>query len=139
MDVQRYRNRVETATLDEGYEPITDGPTGPFDPVWHKQTDDPTIGVTEDFVTVVDAEGFDPEGLREMAETFRNVVNSISPSQPGGRRTVSAIWSVQSTIRATNSSSLRPKSTPLPTAERASSRWSTISRAKRSTATPFHG
>jgi hypothetical protein len=84
MDVQRYRNRVETAVLDKAYEPISDGPTGPFDPVWHKRTEDPTIGVTEDFVTVVDAGGFDPEELRETAETFRNVVNSISPSEPGG-------------------------------------------------------
>jgi len=84
MDVQRYRNRVETAVLDETYEPIADGPTGEFEPVWHKQTDDPTIGVTEDFVTVVDAEGFDAEELRETAEAFRNVVTDISPSEPGG-------------------------------------------------------
>jgi hypothetical protein len=84
MDVQRYRNRVETAVLDEGYEPITDGQTEPFDAVWHTRTEDPTIGVTEDFVTVVDAEGFDPETLKHTAEEFRGLVTDIAPSKPGG-------------------------------------------------------
>ncbi|MEA1931837.1 MAG: hypothetical protein U9O06_09850 [Euryarchaeota archaeon] len=84
MDVQHYRNRVETAVLDAEYEPITDGSTDPFDPVWQKRTDDPTIGVTEDFVTVIDAEEFDPETLTETADEFRALVTDISPSEPGG-------------------------------------------------------
>ncbi|MFD1642459.1 hypothetical protein ACFSBW_11300, partial [Halohasta litorea] len=84
MDVQHYRNRVETAVLDAEYEPITDGSTDPFDPVWQKRTDDPTIGVTEDVVTVVDAAGFDPETLTETADEFRTLVTDITSSEPGG-------------------------------------------------------
>lgn len=84
MDVQRYRNRVKTAVLGESYEPITDKPTDPFDSVWQKRTDDPTIGITEDFVTVVDAEGFDPEELTATADEFRALVTDVSPSEPGG-------------------------------------------------------
>lgn len=84
MDVQRYRNHVETALDEAAYEAVTDESTDGFDPVWHTQSEDPTIGITEDFVTVVDAEGFDPETLRETAEAFRGVVTDIAPSKPGG-------------------------------------------------------
>ena len=84
MDAQHYRNRVETALDEAEYEPITDEPTESFDSVWHTRTEDPTIGVTEDFVTIVDAEGVDAETLRETAEEFRGVVTDIAPSKPGG-------------------------------------------------------
>ena len=84
MDVQRYRNRVEKALDDAAYEPIADEPTEPFDEVWHTRSEDPTIGVTEDFATVVDATAFDAETLRETAEEFRGVVTDIAPSTPGG-------------------------------------------------------
>jgi hypothetical protein len=87
MDVQRYRDRVEAALDDAEYEPIEES-TEPFDEVWHKQTEDPTIGVTEDFVTVVDADGFDPERLKDTAEEFRELVGDIAPSKPGGMENI---------------------------------------------------
>jgi hypothetical protein len=82
MDVQTYRNRIETAVLDADYEPVTQS-TGEFDPVWHKQTEDPTIGVTQVFVTVVDSEELDEETITETAEAFRGQLTEIAPSEPG--------------------------------------------------------
>jgi len=83
MDDQTYRNRIETAVLEEEYEPTTDGPTGEFDTVWHKRTEDPTIGVTDTFVTVVAAESIDQERLKERADEFRALLSGLSPSDPG--------------------------------------------------------
>jgi len=83
MDAQTYRNRIETAVLDDDYEPISDESPGEFEPVWHKQTEDPTIGVTEVFVTVIDSEGLDEETLTETADGFRGQLSEIAPSDPG--------------------------------------------------------
>ncbi|ATW90036.1 hypothetical protein halTADL_3334 [Halohasta litchfieldiae] len=82
MDAQTYRNRIETAVLDADYEPISDESTGEFEPVWHKQTEDPTIGVTEVFVTVIDSEGTDEEILTETSEAFRRQLSEMTPSEP---------------------------------------------------------
>ena len=84
MDVQRYRNRVETALGEAEYEPVGAESTEPFESVWQKRTEDPTIGITEDFATVVDATEFDAETLGETAEAFRGVVTEVAPSKPGG-------------------------------------------------------
>jgi len=88
MDVQRYRKQVETALGEAAYEPVDDESTGSFDGVWQTETEDPTIGVTEDFATVVDASEFDAETLRETAEEFRRVVTEVAPTKPGGMENV---------------------------------------------------
>lgn len=82
MDVQDYRTDVETTVTEAGYETI-DRETDDFESVWHKRTEDPTIGVTEVFVTVVDSEGFDTDDLRSTAEAFRELLTTAVPSTPG--------------------------------------------------------
>lgn len=82
MDAQTYRNHIETTVLDEAYEPTTNGSTGEFDTVWHKRTEDPTIGITDTFVTVVDAD-IDQETIKQRADDFRALLSGLSPSDPG--------------------------------------------------------
>jgi len=83
MNAQSYRTRVESAVSEEEYEQITDESTGQFDPVWHKQTEDPTIGLTQDFVTVLDTDGIDQESIEASADEFRALLSDIAPSEPG--------------------------------------------------------
>jgi hypothetical protein len=83
MDVQTYRERVETAVLDDDYEAISDATETTFGQVWQKRTSDPTIGVTEVFVTVVDATDFDVDSINETASAFRNLLTEAAPTQPG--------------------------------------------------------
>ncbi len=83
MDAQTYRSRVEDALEAADYEPTE---LDEFGTVWHKETEDPTIGVTHVCVTVIEADGIDEASLEETAETFRNVLASIAPTEPGGMK-----------------------------------------------------
>jgi len=83
MDAQDYRDRVESALDDADYEP-TD--IQEFGTVWHKKTEDPTIGVTHVCVTVIQAEGIDEASLESTAEEFRGLLDEIAPTQPGGMK-----------------------------------------------------
>lgn len=83
MDVQTYCNQVETTVLDEDFETISDTGTSEFGSVWRKRTEDPTIGITEVFVTVVDAEGFDTDTIEETAAAFRTLLTEAAPTEPG--------------------------------------------------------
>ncbi|MFW6321729.1 MAG: hypothetical protein ACOC0Z_07740 [Halohasta sp.] len=82
MDSQRYRKHVETTVTEAGYEEL-DRELDDFESVWQKRTEDPTIGVTEVFATVVDAEGFDTDDIAETAEAFRESLTTVAPSSPG--------------------------------------------------------
>ena len=81
MDAQSYRDRVEDALDEADYEPTE---VDEFETVWHKETEDPTIGVTHVCVTVVEGEGVDESSLESTAEEFRGVLSEIAPTQPGG-------------------------------------------------------
>lgn len=82
MDVQNYRTHVESTVREKGYEP-TNHEAADFEPVWHKRTEDPTIGVTEVFTTIVDADGFDTDDIEETAEEFREFLTDASSPEPG--------------------------------------------------------
>lgn len=83
MDAQSYRDRVEDALDEADYEPTE---VDEFETVWHKETEDPTIGVTHVCVTVVEGEGVDESALKQTAESFRGVLSEIAPTQPGGMK-----------------------------------------------------
>jgi len=83
MDAHTYRDRVEQAVLDEGYEPFDAGPVADFEPVWHDRTEDPTIGVTDVFVTVAEAADIDASVVADTAESFRGLLTDASPADPG--------------------------------------------------------
>lgn len=83
MDAQTYCNRVEKTVHDDDYSTISDEAPSEFGPVWRKRTEDPTIGITEVFVTVVDAEGFDSEQLADTAATFRELLTDFASPEPG--------------------------------------------------------
>jgi len=80
MDAQDYCDRVEDALDAAAYEPIK---KEEFGTVWHKETEDPTIGVTHVCVTVIDADGIDSHSLESTAEEFRELLTEIIPTQPG--------------------------------------------------------
>ena len=83
MDAHDYRDRIEKALLDADYDTVEVAATDAFDPVWHKETDDPTIGTTHVCVTVLDGTDIDAESLEETAEAFRGLLSEIAPSEPG--------------------------------------------------------
>jgi len=83
MDAQSYRDRVEDALDEADYEPTE---VDEFETVWHKETEDPTIGVTHVCVTVVEGKGVDESALKQTAEEFRGVLSEIAPTQPGGMK-----------------------------------------------------
>ncbi len=83
MDAQSYYDRVETALEDAAYEPTEVDEIGT---VWHKETEDPTIGITHVCVTVIEADGIDESSLKATAEEFRGVLGEIAPTQPGGMK-----------------------------------------------------
>ncbi len=83
MDAQSYRNRVENALADADYEQ-TD--VDAFETVWHKETEDPTIGITHVCVTVIETDGLDGDSLKATAEEFRSILGTIAPTQPGGMK-----------------------------------------------------
>jgi hypothetical protein len=80
MDTQQYTEHVKTQVLDHEYEAVPPEEANPFDPVWYKQDDDPTIGRTKVFVTVTDPADIDTATLKTTAESFRTLVTSASPS-----------------------------------------------------------
>ena len=86
MDVQQYRTHVESTLRDHGYEPTDHEAADAFESVWHKRTEDPTIGVTEVFTTVVDADGFDVDAIEETAAEFRAALTAASPLEPGSMK-----------------------------------------------------
>jgi len=83
MDAQNYRDRVENALTEADYEPTE---AEEFETVWHKETEDPTIGVTHVCVSVIDAADLDEESLESTAEEFRGLLSEIAPTQPGGMK-----------------------------------------------------
>jgi len=83
MDAQSYRDRVENALDEAEYEPTE---LDEFGTVWHKETEDPTIGVTHVCVTIIEGEGIAEAALKETAESFRGVLSEIAPTQPGGMK-----------------------------------------------------
>jgi len=80
MDPQDYRDHVESQVVDHEYEAVPPAEANPFDPVWYKQDEDPTIGRTKVFVTVNDESDMDTETMKTTTESFRTVVTSASPS-----------------------------------------------------------
>lgn len=83
MDAQNYRDRVEKSLVDADYKSVDDAAIESFDSVWRKQTDDPTIGPTQVFVTVVDAESDTDDELIDTAEAFREVLTTVARTEPG--------------------------------------------------------
>jgi len=83
MDAQDYRERVENALDAAEYEP-TD--VSEFGTVWHKETEDPTIGITHVCVAVVETGDVDNASLEATAEEFRGILGEIAPTQPGGMK-----------------------------------------------------
>ena len=83
MDAPNYRDRVENALSAADYEP-TEAETS--ETVWHKKTEDPTIGVTHVCVAVIDADDIDEQSLESTAEEFRDVLSEIAPAKPGGMK-----------------------------------------------------
>jgi len=83
MDARSYRDHVETQVTDRGYEAVPAAEANPFSPVWYKQDDDPTIGRTKVFVTVLDDEQLDVETVEATADAFRTLLSSASTPTDG--------------------------------------------------------
>lgn len=83
MDARSYRDRVETRVTADGYEAVAAEAANPFAPVWYKQDDDPTIGRTKVFVTVVDPDAPTEETLEATAEAFRTLLASAAGRTDG--------------------------------------------------------
>jgi len=83
MDVQNYRDRIEDELAAADYESTE---IDAFGTIWHKQTEDPTIGVTHVCVTVIDAAEMSTDGIESTAEAFRGVLDDIAPSEPGAMK-----------------------------------------------------
>jgi|SRR6056297_293053 len=83
MDIDEYRDHVETKVLDHEYDPLPPAEANPFDPVWYKEDEDPTIGRTKVFVTINDDLELDTETLETTTESFRTLVGSASPPTDG--------------------------------------------------------
>ncbi len=84
MDSRSYRDYVETQLLDRGYETVAAEQANPFDPIWCKQDDDPTIGRTKVFVTVIDDEDTDRDTLETTADAFRTILSAATAPAQGG-------------------------------------------------------
>ncbi|MFQ3476582.1 hypothetical protein HKK80_10035 [Halonotius sp. F2-221B] len=83
MDSNEYRDHVETQVLDHEYDPLPPEEANPFDPVWYKEDEDPTIGRTKVFITINDDLDLDTETLKTTTESFRTLVGSASPPTDG--------------------------------------------------------
>jgi hypothetical protein len=83
MDIDEYREQVKTQVVEHEYEPLSPADAKPFDPVWHKEDEDPTIGRTKVFITINDDLELDTETLETTTESFRTLVGSASPPTDG--------------------------------------------------------
>ena len=83
MDSNEYRDHVKTQVLDHEYDPLPPEEANPFDPVWYKEDEDPTIGRTKVFITINDDLDLDTETLKTTTESFRTLVGSASPPTDG--------------------------------------------------------
>lgn len=83
MDSQTYRDHVETTVLDHDYDLVPPSEANPFDPVWYKEEEDPTIGRTKVFVTVGETVDLDSETLETTTDAFRTLLSSASPPTDG--------------------------------------------------------
>mgnify|MGYP006436091219 CR=1 FL=1 len=83
MDTDEYRDQIETQVLDHEYDPLPPAEANPFDPVWYKKDEDPTIGRTKVFITINDDLSLDLETLETTTESFRTLVGSASPPTDG--------------------------------------------------------
>ena len=83
MDIDEYRDHVETQVLDHEYDPLPATEANPFDPVWYKEDEDPTIGRTKVYITVNDDLELDPETIKTTTESFRTLVGSAAPPTDG--------------------------------------------------------
>ncbi len=81
MDCRSYRDHVEKQLLDHGYKTVAAEQANPFDPVWYKQDDDPTIGRTKVFVTVID--DADRDTLQSTAAAFRTLLSTATTPTQG--------------------------------------------------------
>jgi hypothetical protein len=83
MDIDEYRDHVEAQVVDHEYDPLPPEEANPFDPVWYKEDEDPTIGRTKVYVTINEDLELDPETIKTTTESFRTLVGSASPPADG--------------------------------------------------------
>ena len=83
MEIDEYRDHVETQVLDHEYDRLPPEEANPFDPVWCKEDEDPTIGRTKVYITVNENLDLIPETVKTTTESFRTLVGSASPPANG--------------------------------------------------------
>ncbi len=83
MDISSYRDQVTARLTDHDYETLSVADANPFEPVWYKKDEDPTIGVTRVYVTVIEDDDIDTDRIATTAEAFRTLLSSSAPSTAG--------------------------------------------------------